>query len=82
VINPASADNKKLINAATSFAVPKRPMGTIEAAALATSAAGIAFMKSSVSMAPGATAFTVMPYSAKSKAQVRVQPMMALLAAA
>ena len=53
-----------------------------EAAALATSAAGIAFMKSSVSIAPGATALTVMPYSAKSKAQVRVQPMMALLAAA
>ena len=35
----------------------------------------------SVSIGPGATALTVMPYSASSSAQVRVQPTSALLAA-
>ena len=68
--------------AATSAGAPRRFIGTEANARFSASLpAGRVARNISVSIGPGATALTVMPYSASSSAQVRVQPTSALLAA-
>ena len=65
-----------------SAGAPRRFIGTEANARFSASLpAGRVARNISVSIGPGATALTVMPYSASSSAQVRVQPTSALLAA-
>ena len=63
---------------ATSAGAPRRFIGTEANALSASLPAGRVARNISVSIGPGATALTVMPYSASSSAQVRVQPTSAL----
>src|ERR1043166_4422501 len=80
VMNEASGEARKATAAATSSGLPKRPIGVICRTTSSEAAGTSAVM--SVSMKPGATALTVAPFLANSRASVLVRAMRPPLAAA
>ena len=83
VMNPASSETKNSTPAAISSGFPNLFIGIAERVSFsAFDPTGLALRNNSVSVGPGATAFTVMPCSANSSAQVFVNPIKAHFAAA
>ena len=72
VIYPAPSDARNPTDCAISASVPARPSGIVAIIAARCFSSSTAVM--AVSMYPGATAFTVIPREATSRASERVSP--------
>lgn len=91
VIEAAPSPTRKVTSSATSSGLTRRPRGEPATASLRTSSRGTPRFSASwsitcwnlgLSMAPGVTRFTLIPYAPASSASVRVKPIKAVLLAA
>ena len=74
VMNPLCSDSRNVIAEAISWGCPRRPIGTLARYRASPSLpGGLLARNSSVSVGPGATAFTVTPLCASSSAHERVK---------